>query len=188
MTVDEIVSIKKIGKRQTIDIEVSGDRLFFCNDILTHNSAAGDVADVTEESVQGGISKIQAADNVLALIPNSQARAVEMLRIKFLKTRDSAGVGHTVDFKTEWATLSFIPKMDENGNKQSSWQGTPRPINPATGTNEKRFEKPSDNEDSDDNSDNDTPKTEFSAAAALRRAGGPNKKRILGKAKSVKLV
>ena len=35
---DEIVSIKKIDKRKMIDIEVSGDHLFYANDILTKNS------------------------------------------------------------------------------------------------------------------------------------------------------
>ena len=53
MILDEIVSIKKIGIRQTVDVEVDGDHLFFCNGILTHNSAAGDVADISEESIQG---------------------------------------------------------------------------------------------------------------------------------------
>ena len=46
MILDEIVSIKKIGIRKTVDVEVDGDPLFFCNGILTHNSAAGDTADV----------------------------------------------------------------------------------------------------------------------------------------------
>ena len=47
MILDEIVSIKKIGSKTTVDIEVDGDHLFYCNGILTHNSAAGDVADHT---------------------------------------------------------------------------------------------------------------------------------------------
>jgi len=42
MIIDEIVSIKKIGIKPTIDIEIDGpDHLFWCNGILTHNSAAG---------------------------------------------------------------------------------------------------------------------------------------------------
>ena len=41
MFLDEIVSIKKIGKRKTVDISVSDDKLFWCNGILVHNSAAG---------------------------------------------------------------------------------------------------------------------------------------------------
>lgn len=54
MILDEIISIKKIGIRKTIDLEVDGpDHLFYCNGILVHNSAAGDTADITEENIQG---------------------------------------------------------------------------------------------------------------------------------------
>jgi intein/homing endonuclease len=35
---DEILSIDPIGEMDTIDIEVSGDHLFYANGILTHNS------------------------------------------------------------------------------------------------------------------------------------------------------
>jgi hypothetical protein len=35
---DEIVSIDYLGERETIDISVTGDSLFYCNDILTKNS------------------------------------------------------------------------------------------------------------------------------------------------------
>ena len=45
--IDEIVSIKKIGIRKTVDIEVDGDHLFYCNGILTHNSAAGRLCPVS---------------------------------------------------------------------------------------------------------------------------------------------
>ena len=109
MVLDEIVSIKKVGIRKTVDITVDGDHLFFCNGILTHNSAAGDTGDITEENIQGGISKIQSADNVVAFIPNSKIRDTGMITAKLLKTRDSSGVGSTVTFSTDWATLSFIP-------------------------------------------------------------------------------
>ncbi|RLC44416.1 MAG: hypothetical protein DRH57_09195 [Candidatus Cloacimonadota bacterium] len=109
MILDEIVSIKKIGSKTTIDIEVDGDHLFYCNGILTHNSAAGDVSDVTEESIQGGISKIQSADNVLAFIPSSGARDVGILKAKWLKSRDSGAVGKYITFQIDWSTLSFDP-------------------------------------------------------------------------------
>jgi len=35
---DEIVSIEYVGEKETVDISVTGDNLFFCNDILTKNS------------------------------------------------------------------------------------------------------------------------------------------------------
>lgn len=123
MILDEIVSIKKIGTKTTVDIQVDGDSLFYCNGILTHNSAAGDVADVTEESIQGGISKIQSADNVLAFVPNSGAREVGLLKAKWLKSRDSGAVGKYIMFKIDWSTLSFNPT--ENPGDSSGNQHTP---------------------------------------------------------------
>lgn len=47
MILDEIVSIKKVGIRKTIDISVTGNSLFLCNGILTHNSAAGRLCPVS---------------------------------------------------------------------------------------------------------------------------------------------
>ena len=35
---DEIISITDVGVKETIDISVSGDNLFYCNGILTKNS------------------------------------------------------------------------------------------------------------------------------------------------------
>lgn len=119
MILDTIKSIRKVGIRKTIDIKVDGDNLFLCNGILTHNSAAGDTNDVSEENIQGGIAKIQAADNVMAFIPSSTERDVGGLTAKMLKTRDSGGVGQYINFKTDWPSLSFNPwdkKADQNGN------------------------------------------------------------------------
>ncbi len=39
-----------------------------------------------------------------------------MIRAKFIKTRDSGGVGHFVDFKTDWSTLTFEPYETEDGS------------------------------------------------------------------------
>jgi len=122
LILDEIVSIKKIGIKKTIDIEVDGpDSLFYCNGILTHNSAAGETNDITEENIQGGISKVQAADNVIGFIPNAQAREMGIMRAKFLKTRDSSGVGSYVDFKVDWSTLTFEPWDSGNGGGAASF-------------------------------------------------------------------
>ena len=124
MILDEIVSIKKVGVRKTVDIEVDGpDHLFYCNDILVHNSAAGETNDVTEENIQGGISKIQAADNVLGFIPNAQARTAGLMKAKFLKTRDSGGVGKIISFQVDWSTLTFSP-IDVDSSDPNSFNLT----------------------------------------------------------------
>lgn len=142
MILDEIVSIKKIGIRKTVDVEVDGDHLFFCNGILTHNSAAGDVADISEESIQGGISKIQSADNVIGFIPNHLARGTGVMRAKFLKTRDSGGVGSYIDFKTDWSTLTFEPWNSDQGGGASNWAANANSNLPSqNGNNQREFKK-----------------------------------------------
>ena len=111
----KIVSIEEVGELETIDIEVSDDHLFYCNGILTHNSGFVDSSDISLESIQGGISKAQSADNILGIVPDKKARENGYIIMKFLKTRDSGGVEKRVRFNVDWETLSFIPEIsDEN--------------------------------------------------------------------------
>lgn len=83
---DEIVSIKKIGKRETMDITVSGDNLFYANDILTHNSgfSSSDVS-LTDTSESFGVP--QSADLMLALISTEELEGLNQILIKQLKNR-----------------------------------------------------------------------------------------------------
>lgn len=191
MVLDEIVSIKKVGIKKTVDIEVDGDHLFYCNGILTHNSAAGETNDISEENIQGGISKIQAADNVLGFIPNAQARDVGIMRAKFLKTRDSGGVGACVDFKVDWSTLTFEPY-----DAKSQGDGTYRPSSPETAisadylkrtTKGKAQPKPEPKDNSDDNTDVDeeAPSSGKKTKSVIKSLGG--KKKAFG-SKKVKLA
>lgn len=68
---DEIVSIEDVGEIETTDISVSGDNLFYCNDILTKNS----------------FGLPATADIFLALISTEQLEAMNQLMIKQLKNR-----------------------------------------------------------------------------------------------------
>lgn len=83
---DEIISIKKIGRRETVDITVSGDNLFFANDILTHNSGATtSEAEMTDTSDSFGIAFT--ADLLLALISTEELEQMNQILIKQLKNR-----------------------------------------------------------------------------------------------------
>lgn len=88
ISLDEIVSIKKIGKQKTIDITVSGDNLFFANGILTHNSGMNN-SDIeltdTSESIGGPMT----ADLLLALISTEELEELGQIMIKQLKNRYS---------------------------------------------------------------------------------------------------
>lgn len=68
---DEIISIEPVGDKETIDITVTGDNLFYCNDILTKNSH--------------GVS--QTVDLLIALITSEELEEMDQIMIKQLKNR-----------------------------------------------------------------------------------------------------
>lgn len=99
---DEIVDIKFMGVQDTIDINVDNDRLFWANDILTHNSSVNEM-EMDHSHISGGISKIQTADNVIAILATPAMKERGQYQFQFLKTRSSSGVGSkvTMGFDTE---------------------------------------------------------------------------------------
>ena len=95
---DEIVSIDYIGLEDTIDINVSGDRLFYANEILTHNCAVDEV-EFDHSHISGGLSKIQTADNVFGIFTSRAMRERGRYQIQLMKTRSSSGVGQKIDLE-----------------------------------------------------------------------------------------
>jgi len=91
----KIVKIEEIGMIDMCDIEVSGNNLFFANSILTHNSAVVATRDQTaigQDHIQGGISKINTSDLVIALVKDEAMDAAGEYRFEFLKARNSNAV------------------------------------------------------------------------------------------------
>jgi hypothetical protein len=68
---DEIVSIEECGVKETIDISVSGDNLFYCNGILTKNS----------------FGLPATADFMFALISTEELEKENKIMVKQLKNR-----------------------------------------------------------------------------------------------------
>ena len=68
---DEIVEIEDIGELETIDISVSGDNLFYCNNILTKNS----------------FGLPATADFMFALISTEELEEHNQIKVKQLKNR-----------------------------------------------------------------------------------------------------
>lgn len=68
---DEIVSIEDVGILETIDISVSGDSLFYCNDILTKNS----------------FGLPATADFMIAIISTEELEQLNQIMVKQLKNR-----------------------------------------------------------------------------------------------------
>jgi len=68
---DEIDSIEEIELCETMDIEVDGDRLFFANNILTHNSGYDQKEYANLTNMSESIKKVEHADFV-GIIKNIQ--------------------------------------------------------------------------------------------------------------------
>jgi len=120
---DEIVSIEYVGMEDTIDINVSGDRLFYANDILTHNCAVDEV-EFDHSHISGGISKIQTADNVFGIFTSRAMRERGNYQIQLMKTRNSSGVGQKIDldFNIDSLRITDVDGFDTNNisNTQST--------------------------------------------------------------------
>lgn len=117
---DEIIEIEYIGEEETVDIDVSGNRLFYANDILVHNSSVDEV-EFDHSHIAGGISKINTADNVIGIFSSRAMRERGRVQIQFMKTRSSSGVGQKVDLAFDIDSLRIRDlEEDEDGAEEAT--------------------------------------------------------------------
>lgn len=83
MIYDKIFKIEELDIQEAIDIEVSGDHLFYANDILTHNSNSD--VELTDTSESFGLPAT--ADLMFALISTEELENLGQLLVKQLKNR-----------------------------------------------------------------------------------------------------
>lgn len=113
MDESEIVSIEYDCVEDTMDIEVlSETNLFFANDILTHNSSVSET-DYDMSHIAGGISKINTADNVIAILTTDALRENGEYQLQFLKTRSSSGVGSRLYLSYNTNSLRIFDKIED---------------------------------------------------------------------------
>jgi hypothetical protein len=110
---DEIESIEFAGFEETMDVNLSGNRLFWANGILTHNCAT-DAVEFDHSHISGGISKIQTADNVIGIFRNQSMRDSGRVQIQFMKTRNSSGVGQKVELSMDINSLRISDISDDD--------------------------------------------------------------------------
>jgi glutamine amidotransferase PdxT len=87
---DEIVSIEPVGEMETIDISVTGDSLFFCNDILTKNS----------------IGLAATCDVICSLWQEEEEKELGIINLGMQKNRFGRNNGHCT-FKIKYETLTL---------------------------------------------------------------------------------
>ena len=117
------------------------------------------------------------------------------MRAKFLKTRDSGGVGSYVDFKVDWSTLTFDPWNSENGGGAESFSSHVQSNMPNTNTSG-GMQKTNKGKAKPSGSDLKRPSTGASSKSDEEEDGAPKKPRGIIKGlggkktlnKTVKLV
>ena len=83
MMMKKILKIEELDEREMIDIEVSGNHLFYANNILTHNSSSD--VEITDTSESFGLPAT--ADFLVALISTEELEGLNQIMIKQLKNR-----------------------------------------------------------------------------------------------------
>ena len=79
----KILKIQELDEREMIDIEVSGNHLFYANNILTHNSSSD--VELTDTSESFGLPAT--ADLMFALISTEELEGLGQILVKQLKNR-----------------------------------------------------------------------------------------------------
>ena len=87
---DEITEITFLGDKETIDISVTGDSLFYCNDILTKNS----------------IGLASTCDIICSLWQTEEDRELGVINMGIQKNRFGPNFGHS-SFKCNYETLTL---------------------------------------------------------------------------------
>ncbi len=83
MMLKKIIKIEELDERELIDIEVSGNHLFYANAILTHNSSSD--VELTDTSESFGLPAT--ADLMFALISTEELEELGQILVKQLKNR-----------------------------------------------------------------------------------------------------
>jgi hypothetical protein len=83
MMMKKILKIQELDEREMIDIEVSGNHLFYANNILTHNSSSD--VELTDTSESFGLPAT--ADLMFALISTEDLEGLGQILVKQLKNR-----------------------------------------------------------------------------------------------------
>jgi hypothetical protein len=83
MMLKKILKIEELDEREMIDIEVSGNHLFYANAILTHNSSSD--VELTDTSESFGLPAT--ADLMFALISTEELEELGQILVKQLKNR-----------------------------------------------------------------------------------------------------
>ena len=84
---DQIVSIEPYENVEVCDIQVSGDNLFYANDVLVHNCAVNKVDDVDNSAISDSLGTSMTSDFMIFLLQNEEMKAKSEIVCKVTKNR-----------------------------------------------------------------------------------------------------
>ena len=114
---DEIVSIEEIGEKETLDIDVTGNHLFYANDILTHNSATGsslDIKNVGNDSISDSLGSAMTADFIVFLLQTEEMKKEKLMTCKVTKNRFN-GRTDTWNMNIDYTHMRFHDAIVQDG-------------------------------------------------------------------------
>jgi glutamine amidotransferase PdxT len=102
---DEIVSIIPVGEKETIDVSVTGDSLFYCNNILTKNS----------------IGLAATCDVICSLWQEEEDKELGLIHLGMQKNRFGVNYGHCT-FKVKYETLTLTEVNPDHFAQENTQQ------------------------------------------------------------------
>lgn len=111
---DEIVEIEECGVQDSIDFNVSGNKLFYANNVLTHNSAVNST-DASNDSVSDSIGTVQTADFILFLLQNEKMKEENLITCKCTKNRFT-GRTDTWNMNVDYVHMRFIDAVVQDSS------------------------------------------------------------------------
>lgn len=103
---DEIVSIEEVDAIDMIDFDISGNKLFYANDMLTHNSATNNIDDADNSNVSDSMGTVMTADFLMFLLQNEQMKERKEIVCKITKNR-FGGVTDTWLMSVDYEHMRF---------------------------------------------------------------------------------
>lgn len=89
------------------------------------NRQSVDASEFDQSHIAGGISKINTADNVFAILFSTAMREKGEYELQFLKTRSSASVGHRVKFAFNKSTLRITELLSDGTDGRGNPERAP---------------------------------------------------------------
>ena len=110
---DEIISIEECGYIDMIDFDVSGNKLFFADGILTHNSSTNSIDEVDNSNVSDSMGTVMTADFMLFLLQNEEMKEKKEIVCKITKNR-FAGRTDTWLMNIDYEHMRFADMLIQN--------------------------------------------------------------------------